>query len=90
MSALHYFGRELVLFRTESGEAHAVDAYCAHLGAHLAVGGKVEGEGIRCPFHGWCYDGASGQCTDIPYTAVGAHPVAGQDPLVPDARAQPA
>ncbi len=65
---LHYFGRELVLFRTDSGEAHAVNAYCAHLGAHLAVGGKVEGEGIRCPFHGWCYDGASGRCTDIPYT----------------------
>ncbi|MEX2255012.1 MAG: Rieske 2Fe-2S domain-containing protein [Acidimicrobiia bacterium] len=65
---VHYFGRELVLFRTESGEAHLVGSYCAHLGANLAVGGKVEGEGIRCPFHGWCYDGASGKCVDIPYT----------------------
>ncbi len=65
--ALHYFGRDLVLFRTDGGEARLTDAYCAHLGAHLAVGGKVEGECLRCPFHGWAYDGQSGQCTDIPY-----------------------
>lgn len=67
VTARHYFGRDLVLFRTESGEARLTDAYCAHLGAHLAVGGKVEGECVRCPFHGWAYDGASGKCTDIPY-----------------------
>jgi nitrite reductase/ring-hydroxylating ferredoxin subunit len=65
--ALHYFGRDLVLFRTESGQARLTDAYCAHLGAHLAVGGKVDGECLRCPFHGWAYDGESGRCTEIPY-----------------------
>ncbi|GIU86929.1 MAG: (2Fe-2S)-binding protein [Acidimicrobiia bacterium] len=65
---VYYFGRELALFRTGSGAARLVDAYCAHLGANLAVGGRVDGEGIRCPFHGWCYDGGSGRCTDIPYT----------------------
>jgi nitrite reductase/ring-hydroxylating ferredoxin subunit len=65
---LHYFGRDLVLYRTEDGHPRLVDAYCAHLGAHLAVGGKVEGDCIRCPFHGWAYDGATGQCTDIPYS----------------------
>jgi nitrite reductase/ring-hydroxylating ferredoxin subunit len=65
---LYYFGREMVLFRTSSGEPRLVDAYCAHLGANLAVGGTVDGDGIRCPFHGWCYDGESGKCTDIPYT----------------------
>jgi nitrite reductase/ring-hydroxylating ferredoxin subunit len=63
-----YFGRELVVFRTESGAPRVVDAYCAHLGANFAMGGKVDGEGLRCPFHGWCYDGESGQCTDIPYS----------------------
>ncbi len=67
VSALHYFGRDLVLYRTADGDARLVDAYCAHLGAHLAVGGKVEGDCIRCPFHGWAYDGATGACTDIPY-----------------------
>jgi nitrite reductase/ring-hydroxylating ferredoxin subunit len=65
--ARYYFGRELALFRTAAGEPRLVDAYCAHLGANLAVGGRVDGDGIRCPFHGWCYDGASGRCTDIPY-----------------------
>jgi nitrite reductase/ring-hydroxylating ferredoxin subunit len=63
---LHYFGRELVLFRTESGVAHLLDAYCPHLGAHLGYGGKVVGECVRCPFHAWSFDGA-GTCTEVPY-----------------------
>jgi nitrite reductase/ring-hydroxylating ferredoxin subunit len=65
---MHYFGRDLVLFRTETGEPRLLDAYCAHLGAHLGVGGKVEGACMVCPFHGWKYDGESGKCTEIPYT----------------------
>jgi nitrite reductase/ring-hydroxylating ferredoxin subunit len=65
--AVHLFGRDLVLFRGEDGTAHVLDAYCAHLGAHLAVGGRIEGDCLRCPFHGWAYDGASGAVTDIPY-----------------------
>ena len=44
-----------------------LDAYCPHLGAHLGVGGKVEGDNIRCPFHNWCWSGESGACVDIPY-----------------------
>jgi nitrite reductase/ring-hydroxylating ferredoxin subunit len=60
------FGRELVLFRTRLGKPAVLDAYCSHLGAHLAVGGRVVGESIRCPFHGWQYD-ASGQCVAIPH-----------------------
>jgi nitrite reductase/ring-hydroxylating ferredoxin subunit len=65
--ALHYFGRDLVLYRTANGVPRLLDAYCPHLGAHLAVGGKVEGDNLRCPFHGWCFDGESGTCVDIPY-----------------------
>jgi nitrite reductase/ring-hydroxylating ferredoxin subunit len=64
---LHYFDRDLVLFRGEGGNACVLDAHCQHLGAHLAVGGKVEGACIRCPFHGWRFDGATGKCNDIPY-----------------------
>jgi len=64
---LHYFGRDLVLFRTDEGEPRLVDAYCPHLGAHVGVGGKVEGDCVRCPFHGWSFDGSSGACTEIPY-----------------------
>lgn len=63
---LRYFDRDLVLFRTESGEARVLDAYCPHLGAHLGYGGKVSGDSIACPFHGWQFNGA-GQCTAVPY-----------------------
>ncbi len=62
------FGAELVLFRGEDGVARALDAYCSHLGAHLAVGGKVVGNNIQCPFHAWEYDG-TGKCVNIPYSS---------------------
>jgi nitrite reductase/ring-hydroxylating ferredoxin subunit len=63
---LRYFGRDLVLFRNESGNAVVLDAHCPHMGAHLGYGGVVEGEGIRCPFHHWHFDG-NGRCDDVPY-----------------------
>jgi nitrite reductase/ring-hydroxylating ferredoxin subunit len=64
---LKYFGRDLVLFRGEDGVASVLDAHCPHLGAHLGVGGQVEESCIRCPFHGWKFDGTSGRCVDVPY-----------------------
>lgn len=70
-----YFGQELVLFRTRAGTIHVLDAYCPHLGAHLGEGGRVVGETIRCPFHGWQYDG-NGRCVAIPYYKDGTPPVA--------------
>lgn len=63
---LRYFGRDLVLFRTAAGLARALDAHCPHLGAHLGHGGCVEGELIRCPFHGWKFSG-TGACEGVPY-----------------------
>ncbi len=64
--ARRYFGRDLVLFRTEGGQAVVMDAHCPHLGAHLGVGGVVVGESIRCPFHAFRF-GADGRCVDVPY-----------------------
>jgi nitrite reductase/ring-hydroxylating ferredoxin subunit len=66
---IRYFDNEMVLFRTRSGRARVLDAYCAHLGSHLAEGGRVQGESVRCPFHAWEYDGESGECSKIPYCA---------------------
>ena len=56
-----------MLFRTRSGEPKVLSAYCPHLGIHMGEGGRVMGETIRCPYHGWQYDGNSGECTVIPY-----------------------
>lgn len=71
---LHYFGKDMVLFRTEAGAAQVLDAYCPHMGAHLGYGirdhasggAQVVGDSIVCPFHGWAFNG-EGQCTDVPY-----------------------
>jgi 3-ketosteroid 9alpha-monooxygenase subunit A len=60
-----YLGRDLVLFRGEDGAARVFDAYCPHLGANLGVGGRVCGDGIACPFHGWRFDGG-GQLIEVP------------------------
>lgn len=59
-------GQEVVLFRGESGLLGAVDAHCPHLGAHFAHGGRVEGEKLRCPFHGFCFD-RNGACVETGY-----------------------
>lgn len=63
--AMTLAGQEIVLFRTHSGDVSAMDAYCPHLGAHMGYGGTVDGECIRCPFHGFRYD-VNGNCTFIP------------------------
>jgi nitrite reductase/ring-hydroxylating ferredoxin subunit len=42
----------LVLVRTAGG-VRAYDAACPHRGANLGLGGELEGDRIRCPFHGY-------------------------------------
>jgi nitrite reductase/ring-hydroxylating ferredoxin subunit len=64
--AKHFFGREIVVFRTTAGELRVLDAYCGHMGAHLGFGGHVAEDCIVCPFHGWEWDGA-GANVRIPY-----------------------
>lgn len=67
VSAVEYWGREMVLWRDMSGVFHLQDAFCPHLGAHLAYGGTVDGDLLACPFHGWKFDG-EGACSNIPYS----------------------
>jgi nitrite reductase/ring-hydroxylating ferredoxin subunit len=59
-------GHEVVAFRGASGALAVVDAHCPHLGAHMGHGGTVEGDDLRCPFHGFCFD-RSGACTRTGY-----------------------
>ena len=61
-------GRELLVFRTESGAVAAMDPICPHLGAHMGHGGTVEGETIRCPFHGFRF-GVDGACVATGYNS---------------------
>ncbi len=67
LKRLHYFGEELIVWRTTSGTLSVLDAYCQHLGAHIGVGGHVEGEEVVCPWHGWQW-GTDGCNTLIPYS----------------------
>lgn len=60
------FGKDLVLYRTASGQAVLADAFCPHLGAHFAHGGKVLGEQLQCPFHFFEFD-PNGTCSKTGY-----------------------
>ena len=61
-------GEQLAVFRGSDGVVHIVNAYCPHLGANLAIGGKVVADCIQCPFHGWKFRGEDGKCVEIPYS----------------------
>jgi phenylpropionate dioxygenase-like ring-hydroxylating dioxygenase large terminal subunit len=64
---LSILGRDYAIYRGADGRVRITDAYCPHLGAHLGHGGKVEGDALACPFHGWRWDGETGRCVGIPY-----------------------
>ncbi len=61
---LRRFGRELALFRTESGTLGVLEGHCPHLGAHLGRG-RVCGENLVCPFHAIGFD-PTGRCGVLP------------------------
>ncbi|MCV7423773.1 Rieske (2Fe-2S) protein [Mycobacterium yunnanensis] len=63
---MKYFGEEMIAWRAESGRVTVMNAYCEHLGAHLGFGGKVIGEVLQCPFHGWQWN-QEGRNVCIPY-----------------------
>lgn len=62
---LRYFGEDLAAYRAENGELHVLEAHCQHLGAHIGHGGKVVGDCVQCPFHGWHW-GPDGYNAHIP------------------------
>lgn len=73
--SIHFFGQDLALYRGESGRVVLLDAYCPHMRTNIAcettsftaLDGRVEGDCIRCPYHGWRF-GADGKCNEIPYS----------------------
>jgi phenylpropionate dioxygenase-like ring-hydroxylating dioxygenase large terminal subunit len=61
---IRIMNEDLTLYRGESGKPHLVAGRCAHRLTLLSTG-WVQGENIRCIYHGWTYDGA-GQCVEAP------------------------
>jgi 5,5'-dehydrodivanillate O-demethylase oxygenase subunit len=58
-------GEDLVLFRDAKGGYGLVGEHCSHRGTSLYYG-FLEDQGIRCPYHGWLYDG-EGKCIEQPF-----------------------
>ena len=57
-------GESLVLYRNRQGGYGLIDDTCPHRRISL-VYGIPEQEGLRCPYHGWLFDG-TGQCLEMP------------------------
>ena len=70
LKAVRLLGQDLVLFRNTQGQFGLIDRPCPHRGADLAFA-RHEGDGLRCPFHGWKFD-VSGQCVDTPAEPIGS------------------
>jgi 5,5'-dehydrodivanillate O-demethylase oxygenase subunit len=64
IKAVKILGEELVVYRDKRGQHGLVGEHCPHRLASLAYG-RVDDEGIRCPYHGWKFDSA-GKCLEQP------------------------
>ena len=67
VKAVRALGQDFVLFRDASLAWGLLDRQCPHRGADLSYG-RAEGDGLRCPFHGWKFD-VSGRCLETPAEA---------------------
>jgi 5,5'-dehydrodivanillate O-demethylase oxygenase subunit len=64
-------GEDLVLFKDRSGRFGLIAEACPHRRASFAYGIPTE-QGIRCPYHGWMFDG-SGRCLEQPNEPEGSN-----------------
>ena len=64
VAAVRLLGEDLVLFRDQLGRLGLVQRACPHRGVDLSFG-RIEDGGLRCPFHGWLFDG-NGSCLETP------------------------
>jgi 5,5'-dehydrodivanillate O-demethylase len=56
---------DFTVYRGVSGQIYVTEPKCPHRRTQLSIG-WVEGETISCRFHGWKFDGATGQCVGQP------------------------
>jgi 5,5'-dehydrodivanillate O-demethylase len=62
--AIDVLGERFTYYRGENGDPHLLAYFCAHRNTPLFTG-RVEGDRLRCFYHGWSYDG-TGQCVEQP------------------------
>jgi 5,5'-dehydrodivanillate O-demethylase oxygenase subunit len=62
--AVRLLGEDLVIYRDKQGRYGLVGEQCPHRRASLAFG-RVDEQGIRCPYHGWKFDN-TGRCLEQP------------------------
>jgi 5,5'-dehydrodivanillate O-demethylase oxygenase subunit len=70
IKAVKVLGEELVVYRDKNGKHGLVGEHCPHRLASLAYG-RVDHEGIRCPYHGWKFD-STGKCLEQPAEPAGS------------------
>jgi len=68
--AAELLDHELVVWRDDTGAVHVVDDQCPHRGVRLSAGAVTDDGCLRCPYHGWHFDGG-GACTRIPQLRAG-------------------
>ena len=61
---IRIMSEDFALYRGESGQAQVIDYRCPHRGAQMHLG-WVEGDDIRCVYHGWKFE-CGGQCIEQP------------------------
>ncbi len=61
---LRIMSEDFTIYRGDGGDVRIVDARCPHRFALMHLG-WVEGDDIRCVYHGWKFDRA-GQCVEQP------------------------
>lgn len=57
------------IYRGESGKVFVCQPRCPHRGALFTIG-RVEGDNLRCSYHGWMFDG-EGKCVQAPAERAG-------------------
>jgi phenylpropionate dioxygenase-like ring-hydroxylating dioxygenase large terminal subunit len=63
-TSVRLLGEPIVLYRTETGRAVALQNRCSHRLAPLSMG-RCEGESLRCMYHGLRFE-PDGRCSEIP------------------------
>lgn len=63
---LHLGAVPLALYRDATGAVRAVEDRCPHRRMPLSMGWVTAEGHLQCPYHGWCFDGTTGQCAEIP------------------------